>query len=82
VVESAVFGVPDERWGEAVAAAVVVRAEVSPEALGDHVARRLARFKRPRRIWFVDALPKTIAGKVKRREVRERLASPHGGVDA
>jgi acyl-CoA synthetase (AMP-forming)/AMP-acid ligase II len=81
VVESAVFGVPDERWGEAVAAAVVVRAEVSPEALGDHVARRLARFKRPRRIWFVDALPKTIAGKVKRREVRERLA-PHGGVDA
>ena len=67
------FGVPDERWGEAVAAAVVVRAEVSPEALVDHVVRRLARFKRPRRIWFVDALPKTIAGKIKRREVRERL---------
>jgi acyl-CoA synthetase (AMP-forming)/AMP-acid ligase II len=73
VVESAVFGVPDERWGEAVAAAVVVRGEVSPEALGDHVVQRLARFKRPRRIWFVDALPKTPAGKVKRRELRDRL---------
>ena len=73
VVESAVFGVADERWGELVAAAVVARGEVSPEALVDHVGQRLARFKRPRRIWFVEALPKTAAGKIKRGEIRDLL---------
>jgi fatty-acyl-CoA synthase len=75
VVEAAVFGVQDERWGEAVGAAVVIRAPVSEEALCDHVTQRLARFKRPRRIWFVDALPRTAAGKVKRLELRDRLVT-------
>ncbi|MGH7820460.1 MAG: class I adenylate-forming enzyme family protein, partial [Candidatus Binatia bacterium] len=73
VGEVAVFGVPDPRWGEVVAAAVVARHGVSQEDLVGHLEGRLARFKKPRRIWFVDSLPKTAAGKVKRRELRERL---------
>ena len=73
VVECAVFGVPDDRWGEVVAAAVVVRQEIDPEALGEHVTTKLARFKKPRRIWIVTDLPKTAAGKVRRKDIRERL---------
>src|SRR4029079_2849902 len=50
VVEAAVVGVPDERWGEACAAFVVLRdgAGASPETLRDHCGDRLARFKVPR----------------------------------
>ena len=76
VVEAAVFGVPDERWGEAIGAAIVVHTPVAEDVLREHVARRLARFKLPRRIWFVDALPRTAAGKVKRLELRDRLIRP------
>lgn len=73
VAEAAVFGLPDPRWGEQVAAAVVAREPVTAEALSDFVAAHLARFKRPRRIFFVESLPKSAAGKVKRAELRERL---------
>ena len=74
VAEAAVFGIPDPRWGERVAAAVVTRDEVTPEALQEHVARHLARFKLPRTILFLEELPKTSAGKVKRAELRDRFA--------
>jgi long-chain acyl-CoA synthetase len=73
VAEAAVFGLPDPRWGEIVAAAVIARQPVTAEALAEHVGERLARFKRPRRIWFVEALPKTAAGKVRRLELRKTL---------
>jgi len=78
VVEAAVFGVPDERWGEAVAAAVVVREPVSEEDLTATVASRLARFKKPRRIFFVDSLPRTSAGKLKRVALRDALLAGGG----
>ena len=74
VAEAAVFGIPDPRWGERVAAAVVTRGAVTAEALQEHVAQSLARFKLPRTIVFLDSLPKTSAGKVKRAELRERFA--------
>ena len=74
VAEAAVFGLPHPRWGEEVAAAVVPREPVSADALIEHVGRRLARFKRPRRIFFVDALPRTTVGKIRRRELRDRFA--------
>ncbi len=72
VVECAVFGVPDERWGEIPVAHVVVRdgVAVSEEELIDHCAARIARHKRPRSIKFVDALPKTAVGKIQKSLIR------------
>ena len=59
--EAAVIGIPDERWGE-VGCAVVVRREgaaLEPQQILDHCEGQLARFKQPRRILFMDALPAT-----------------------
>ncbi len=71
VVEAAVVGTPDRRWGEVGAAAVVPRdgAELSEEAVRDHVAGRLAGFKVPRHVRFVDELPRNAVGKVVKGEV-------------
>ena len=65
---------PDEKWGEAIKAVVVLKkgaTEVSAEALIDFCTHDLGRFKKPRSIDFVDALPKNANGKVLRRKVRE-----------
>ncbi|MNJ78767.1 Long-chain-fatty-acid--CoA ligase FadD13 [compost metagenome] len=71
---SAVVGVPHEEWGEALHAEVVLKAgeEVSADALIEHVKGRLGRFKAPKSILFVDALPVSVVGKVLRRQVREK----------
>ena len=66
VAECAAFGLPDERWGEAVAVAVVTRAACTEAQLREYLDGRLARYKIPRRWVFVDALPKTALGKVQR----------------
>ena len=74
VVEAAVIGVPDERWGERVCAVVVLRDDSVTEGdLDSHCRERLAKFKVPRRYEFVDELPKTYAGKIKHREIRGRF---------
>jgi acyl-CoA synthetase (AMP-forming)/AMP-acid ligase II len=69
----AVVGVPDEYWGEAICAVVVARADEHPsaEALAAHVRSRIAAFKRPRHVLFVDALPLTSNGKVAKEAVRQ-----------
>ncbi|MCY1433944.1 Long-chain-fatty-acid--CoA ligase FadD13 [compost metagenome] len=74
VSNSAVVGVPHEEWGEALHAEVVLKAgeEVSADALIEHVKGRLGRFKAPKSILFVDALPVSVVGKVLRRQVREK----------
>jgi acyl-CoA synthetase (AMP-forming)/AMP-acid ligase II len=73
VAEVAVFGSPHPRWGEQVTAAVVKRpgASVSDAELVEFARPVLARFKLPREVVFVDVLPKTSAGKVKRRDLRD-----------
>jgi len=72
VAECAVFGIPDERWGEVPAAHVVLApgVVVSEEELIAFCASNIARFKRPRIIKFVSSLPKTPVGKVRKNELR------------
>jgi long-chain acyl-CoA synthetase len=73
VVESAVIGVPSERWGETVKA-VVVRTEggtVSEDELIAYCRDRIAHFKCPTSIDFVDTLPRNPSGKLLKRELRE-----------
>ena len=69
-----VVGIPDDYWGEAVHAVVVLEpgADASREEIIDHCGRQLAGYKKPKSIDFVDALPVSGYGKVLRREVRER----------
>jgi O-succinylbenzoic acid--CoA ligase len=69
VLEAGVFGVSDAEWGEAVHAAVVLRAPVDQHALRQHCAARLATYEVPKDIVFVAALPRTASGKLRRREL-------------
>ncbi|MGV9798363.1 acyl-CoA synthetase [Mycobacterium sp. NPDC003449] len=75
VVEAGVVGAPDDEWGEIVVAFIVTdgAGEVSPADLDAHLLQRIARFKRPKRYEFIDALPKNSYGKVLKRELREGL---------
>jgi fatty-acyl-CoA synthase len=75
VVEAAVVGVPDERWGEVGVAAVVAApgAAVAQDDLISHCRERLARYKVPKAIRFVDELPRSAMGKVLKDELRESL---------
>ena len=77
VLEVAVIGTPDERWVEAVTALVVLRPDAVPtaEELIAFARERLAGYKLPRSIVFVDELPRTPSGKVLKRELRERYRS-------
>jgi acyl-CoA synthetase (AMP-forming)/AMP-acid ligase II len=71
VLDCAVVGVPDPAWGEAVGVAIVRGNELSRADVDAHVHARLARFKHPRHVIFLDALPRTEAlGKVERATVR------------
>lgn len=71
VVEAAVVGVPHDVLGEDVGAAVVLRegATTDAAALIQFCAQRLADYKRPRHVWFVDALPRNPTGKVLKHEI-------------
>ena len=78
VSEAAVIGLPDPTWGENVTAVVVLKAGASAtEAEIIDVCRdRLAGYKKPKRVVFMDELPKTVSGKIVKRELRDQLA-PH-----
>jgi fatty-acyl-CoA synthase len=77
VAEVAVIGIPDEKWGETVLAVIVPKAGQVPtlDALRDFAAQQLARYKLPRALVLVEALPRNSNGKVQKPELR-RL---HGG---
>ena len=73
VKECAVFGIPDEKWGEVPAAHVVLAdgEHVAPDALIDFCAELIPRHKRPRLVHFVDSLPKTAIGKIQKNVIRD-----------
>jgi long-chain acyl-CoA synthetase len=72
VKEAAVVGTPDEKMGEEVGAAVVLKQgeELSEDELRDYIKKQVAAYKYPRRIWFVDELPKGPTGKILKREIK------------
>lgn len=77
VSEAAVIGLPDATWGEKVAAVVVLRkGATATDADIVRVCRdRLAGFKSPKHVFFIDELPKTVSGKILKRDLRDRFTS-------
>jgi acyl-CoA synthetase (AMP-forming)/AMP-acid ligase II len=71
-----VIGVPDEKWGEAVKAVIELTpgTSITAEQVRDAVAERIASYKKPRYMDFVDSLPRTADGKID----REAVKSTHG----
>jgi len=79
VADAVCFGVPDEKYGETVAAAVTLSAEVDDVALAEHCRQRLAGFKVPEVIHVVTEIPRTATGKLQRRRVAEHIAGGRSG---
>ena len=68
------IGVPDPRWQEVPVAFIVSRGTAQADELRAHLLNRLARFKVPREIVFVDELPRNALGKVQHFRLRERIS--------
>jgi acyl-CoA synthetase (AMP-forming)/AMP-acid ligase II len=80
VFEAGVFGLPHERWGEELVAAVALSSghSVTPEDLRNFVRERLSGFKVPKRVYFVQTLPKSSSGKIQKYVLRKRFATSMG----
>lgn len=85
VLEAAVFAIPDEKWGEAVCAAVVLKENetASEKEIIDFCKKHQAAFKAPKSVVFLKTLPKTGSGKIYKKDLRESFWKPgkdrHGG---
>lgn len=82
VSEVAVIAIPDPKWIEAVAAVIVLRdgAATTEAELIDHTRDVLAPYKRPKRVFFAESLPKNTAGKLLKRELRARYSGTASAV--
>jgi fatty-acyl-CoA synthase len=80
IFEAVVIGVPDEEYGEEIAAFVVLKPdrEASKDQIVQFCKRNLAPYKRPKWVEFVTSLPKPSSGKVDKRQLRERYLRDHG----
>jgi malonyl-CoA/methylmalonyl-CoA synthetase len=83
VIESAVIGVPHPDFGEAVVAAVIRQKNEAGNALTEAgiiaaLKKELAGFKVPKRVWFLDDLPRNTMGKIQKKALREQFASTFG----
>lgn len=74
IAQAVVVGIPDHELGEELGAALVLRSPADPAEIREFVRARVAAYKYPRRIWFVDALPTGATGKILRRDV---VVPPH-----
>lgn len=73
VVEAAVIGLPDEKWGDRVYAVVAARPGLDPDTILTFASARLASYKRPKAVEIWPELPKSAANKILRREIRDRI---------
>ena len=80
VIDCTVFGIPDDKWGEALCALVVTSNDthVAERELLSHCTDHLARFKRPKIIRFVDTIPKSPSGKVQKPRLRAAFLKENG----
>ena len=78
VAEAAIIGIPSEQWGEVGMAIVAVKPghTLTPAEIHAHCAANLARFKCPRLIGFVDALPRNATGKIHKPTLRKKFGAP------
>lgn len=77
VRDAAVIGVPDARWGETGCAYIVLEpgARITPEQVAEHCKQRLARYKHPAHIRFVEQIPRTATGKILKDTLRRQFAA-------
>jgi fatty-acyl-CoA synthase len=82
IAEAAVIGIPSEQWGEVGMAIIAVKPGhgITEAEINAHCEANLARFKRPRAIKFVDALPRNATGKIHKPTLRKNFISP-GAID-
>jgi fatty-acyl-CoA synthase len=80
VAEVAVIGTPHPKWIEAISAVVVTREPVTEDELLAHARERLAPFKLPKSVHFVDELPKNPSGKLLKRDLRERFGGTESAI--
>jgi long-chain acyl-CoA synthetase len=75
--EAAVLGIPHDEWGEEIGAAVVLHEgeEMAPEEVSEYVKERIAAYKYPRIVWFMDDLPKGPTGKILKRDIESPAQS-------
>jgi acyl-CoA synthetase (AMP-forming)/AMP-acid ligase II len=75
ILDAAVVGVPDDKWGEVGSAAVVIRTgeNIDSSELTKWCQQRMGKYKIPKAITFVAFLPRTETGKVSKQEIREQL---------